>query len=417
MSEGFTEQVVTPNSPNNERVAPRAPVVESITEKHSRGGGITESYSDGKPGRELPQAVRERIEKLEKEIAAEDVESDEPAKADPAVADEDPKLVAERAAAADPAKPVVTPPAAAPAVDEHKTRADTFEAANQKLVAELEAERAKPRDAAPAHKALSEASDGYIDDQLGSFRKFVATSLGIEDPNDKRVELEIHDFYTDLTAKILGVTPDPAHEAKRESARTRQLVDRDKRARKAEDATTTEKAQAQAEADKVEKAAGFIGNRLQVKRADGRSLADDHPLLTQFAESLDGMKPEALLWKVLERETKTGRIVMTADDDANIAAAAKLVEAHYQSLADKIVKATPSKSSTATTPSGDKPPAATTSASKETRQSPGTRNLTTADASVAPATPPATKPTTETKKPKFKSDKERREYALRHLPK
>lgn len=297
-------------------------------------------------------------------------------------------------------------------------RVTHLETANQRLLAELEAERGKSKSAPAPDKLLADAHESYVEDQLGGLRKFIASSLGITDPNDKAIDAELQDLYTDLTANRLGVTPDPAHEAKREAARARNLFARDKRQRKAEGTTSADQAEAEAEAKKAQAASEFIGSRLQEKRSDGRSLADDHPLLTGLAPLLDGMPPEKLLWQVLQRETKTGRIVLTDDDNANISAAAKLIETHYQGLVDKVAKAKPSTFSSPSTapPSGTTPPAATTSASPDTRQSPAARTITSADASVAPATPPAPKPDPE-KPPKFRSDKDRRAWALRNLPK
>lgn len=414
----FTDSIVVPGS-KDERVAAREPITETMElDQFRRGGsGILENYSDDKSDRDLG-AASERIGKLEAahEAARAEAEKAEAEKsgASPAVDPAAAPATAATPAPATPAAPAPTP--AVEPVDEHKSRADRFEAANQRLVAELDAERAKPKGVAPIpHKLLIEASDSYVDDPIAATMKFLAAALGVEDPKDPKVTAELRDFYFDLTAKELGTTPDPAHEARRESARTRLMLERDKRAQKAEGAVTAERAAAEAEVSKAAAAAEFIGNRLHTKTGDGRSIADDHPLLTKLSETLDGHKPEALLWKVLERESKTGRLVLGPDDDVNIRAAARLIEDHYTNVTKKVTATTDTKPSTAPTPSGTTPPAAPTSASKETRTSPAARTLTTADASVAPATPPATPAPTDSKKPKFRTNKERQDYALRHL--
>lgn len=286
-----------------------------------------------------------------------------------------------------------------------KAERDRFEDANRRLLVELETERKRP--AAQTRPALLDAAESlYLEDAIGGLRHYLAAALGVEKADDPKVEQELRDLYLDLSAKEIGVTPDPAHQAKREAARTRQLWDREKRQRTAEEQRKANEGQQDADAKKAEAASAYIAPRLQQK-------ASDYPLLTQLAEVFDGEKPEALIWKVLERESKTGRIALTADDDANIAAAAKLIESHYQALVDKVGKAKP-----VSQPSTAKPakPSAVTSASQEQRQSHGARTLTTADASVAPAAPPAKKPAPKKDEPpKFKSNEERKQWALRHL--
>lgn len=382
------------------RMIGTAPIEEEFSEG-SYGkpvtGGREETFSERREVRPLSEGILSKIEEAEKRgrpvVAAPVVETVTDA---PVVADAP-------APAADAARPVVAAPVIAPIPDDVtalKAERDRFEQANRALIAEMETVKAKP--APVPHKMLSEASESYLEDTTLSLRKFLAASLGIEDPADKRVTDELKDLYQDLTAAELGVTTDTAHQAKRDAARAIQLLAREKRERKAE---VVKPAETQAP-----DTAAFIGNRLSAQRSDGKSLADSYPLLVKFSQTLDRLPPEKLLAKVLAHETKTGRIAVTADDDAMIAAAATLVENHYQALADEFGKAKPP--STAQQPT----PPTTTSASKDASQHKAARNLTTADASVAPATTPAPKidATTE-KRPKFKTDKERREWALRHI--
>lgn len=404
MADSFSDAPAKQAAPSGDNFAAllaREPVADTFSEGSSsrtQGGGRQETITDRSgDGRKYPEGVLAKIKQIETRDSA---APSEPAGETPA----------DVTPAADPPTESVAPaePPPSPEIVEYRSRAERSEAANKALLAEIETLK-KNKPAPAAHKLLAEAGDTYIEDQLGGVRKLIAASMGIEDPADKRVDAELRDLFTDLTAHNLGVTPEESHLAKREAARARQLLAREKRERKAEEATSVEKAQADAEAKKADDAATFIGNRLATER-DGKAVKDSFPLLHQFAETLDGKKPEALIWEVLQRETKTGRLQLTQDDDANIAAAAKLIESHYQDLAEKLGKARP------TTSTAQPQQPTTTSASKDTRPQTQARTLTTADASVAPATPPAAK-TETTQRPKFKNDKERREWALRRLPK
>ena len=377
---------------------------ETLEEGDVVARGEGDSFSEHRE-RNIPESVLAKIDALAKKTeAVEDAPTGEedPVEEQPT---EEPALVAENETTEEAAK--VEPEKPAPDMTATlKAERDRFEAANRALVAELEAARKAPRVADSRSPLLDAAESTYLEDPIAGLRHYIAAALGVEKVDDPKVEQELRDLYLDLSAKEIGVTPDPAHQAKREAARTRQLWDREKRQRTAEEQRKANEGQQDADTKKAEAAAAYIAPRLQSK-------ASDYPLLTQLAEVFDGEKPETLLWKVLERESKTGRIALTADDDANIAAAAQLVEAHYQALVDKVGKAKP-----ISPPSTAKPETATavTSASKDQRQSHGARTLTTADASVAPATPPAKKPApTKQEPPKFKSNEERKQWALRHL--
>jgi len=403
------EDAVTarPASAEGRGFSSRAPVSETIEEGDTDGNvkNDADSFTDGAPsGRSMGKVADERI------AAAETARAERKAAAQAALGEEAPDE--EDPPEGEEPVVVVEPVAAAPAVpDEHRVRADRLEAANRSLVEELDAYRKRP---APAPKHLhDDAEDLYLEDSMGSLRRYVARSLGIEKIDDPKVDQELRDLYADWTSLEIGVTPDPAHQAKREAARTRQLWDREKRQRTADEQKKANEGSADADTQKATAAAEFISPRLAQK-------AGDYPLLTKLAETFDGMKPEMLLWKVIERESKTGRLVLTADDDANIAAAAKLVEDDYAKIRERIIAAIPPPTQI-TPPSTAKPsapaPAAAPSASKEARQSHGSRTLTAADASVAPATPPAKKPPNDTPPKKFKSNAERQEWALRHLDK
>lgn len=391
------------------RVSNVAPIEETIEENHfsrAHGGGREESYADRIGDRAMPKSVLDRLDEISARdsgakaapVAAKEVVEDAPAGDAPKAetpSGDTAKADAPAAADAKPDAPPPAPPSPDAYLDQLKAERDRVIAANQKLVADLEQARANPTRA--PHALLTEAADSYIEDSSQALRKFVAASLGITDPTDKRVDAEIRDLYTDLTASELGVTPDLAHQAKRDAARARQLLEREKRERTAK---------AEPPASQPDATATFIGNRLATAAPP-----EKFPLLMALSEQLDGKKPHDLLAEVIRRETKTGRIPVTPDDDAMIAAAAKIVEDHYTQLSDRIASARkPSTVQPTTQPSQ--------SASNDQRQQPAARNLTSADASVAPSKTPTTPaPKTEEQQPKkFKSDKERREWALRHIP-
>lgn len=375
-------------------------------------GARAEHIPDG--GRVLPESVKEKITALiaAKRVGATvDVEDDPDAP--PGEVEEVP--VAEAAAGpatkADPAKPGAAIVAGDP-IAELRAKIAGYEAHNRKLVDELEAVKKAPKaDTSPTRKLLAEADADYIENTDGALRKFIASALGLEDPASPEVDAEIRDLYTDLTAKVLAVTPDGAHQAKREAARSKRLWDRERRQRKAEEQAHAGKTEQDAQSKAADAAADFIGNRFSTKR-------DAYPLTVALSETLDGMTPERLLWQVIQRETKTGRLDGTKPDDQLIADAAKIVEDHYASIAERVSKAKPATTTPSTAqPSVVKTPDVGASARPAERQGHGARTLTNTDASVAPATPPAKPTPKKNERPVFKSDEEARHWATRHLRK
>lgn len=380
--------------------------------------------------RKLPDSVKEKIAAMVKKNAASDeagdVATDEPgtAKETAPAAETKPAdaAVATTATTAE-TKPTDPPKEEKPAdatpdpTVEYKATIDRLETTNKKLLADLETERKRPK------PGQERKGPDYLEDSTSWLRQRIADELGIEDLKAKEVDEELAGIYADLTAKELGVTPNEAQQAKRDAARTRQLLAREKRERKAGEQSDADKVKAEAEAKKADDAATFIGNRLQTKRDDGRLFADEYPLLIELSEVVHGQKPERLLWSVIESGIQTGRLDPAAGDDVLIEAAAKHLETRFQALAAKATQASSKKttntSQTSTAqPSDAKSPAAPVSESKDQRQSHGARTLTNADASVAPATPPAKKPETKTnERPKFKTKREQQDWALRHLPK
>ena len=419
MAESFTD------APIRAKGEPRAVYQEPLEDSFKEGdfastpigAGKQETINDNgsRDRRKYGDSVLERIAAIEKREAGETIE-DKPAEAVTAAAPTEDAGQATTPTSPKSAETAPTePPPPSPDAEALKAERDRYAKANEELVAELEALRKdKPKPTKQPNKYVVEAEEAYVEDQLTAIRKLIAAAHGIDDLADKRIDDEIRDLYTDLTAHVVGVKPEESHLAKREAARARQLLAREKRERKAEETTAAERAEADAEAKKAESAATFIGNRLSQPQSDGKVLRDQFPLLHKFAKRLDGMSPEALIWRTIQQETKTGKL-SAKDDDGLIAEAAKLVEAHYHALADEFGKAQP----VPTQPSTAQPSQpTTTSARPEQRQQTAARTLTSADASVAPATPPA--PKTETPKdkpPSFKNKKAHQEWALRHIPK
>lgn len=421
MADQFIDEVVQTNAPIA-RAMQRAPI-ELVEGEGGRAtpidaaGTIVNEVDDvaTSGARVLPESVKARFAEIRAARAAgREVEVEEDDDAPPG------ETAAESAAAngevADPTAIVkpADPAAVVPAIDPHaeyKTQIARYEAANQQLLSELDDERKKPRDSEDV-KLLREASTAYLEDSENALRKFVAASLGVTDPAAPEVDAELRLIYGDLTAKMLGVTPDEAHQAKRDAARARQLWARENRQRKAEEQSNSDKATRDAEAKAEEGAATYIGTQLGTK-------ASDYPLLTNLSQVFDGVPAGTLVWKVIQRETKAGRIdPKTQSDEQMIAIAARKIEDHYTGLLAKANQAIPKPNPSTATPSGNPPPAANKSASPDQRQSPAARTLTTADASVAPATPPAQKPKPkDDKPPEFKNDDERKKWAMRHLRK
>lgn len=301
-------------------------------------------------------------------------------------------------------------------VDELRADIGRLSETNRKLVEDLESEKKRPRhEMNERMQALDEIERNYLDDSITSVRKLIGIVIGAKH-DSKEVDEELSGLYTDLTSKELNVPLESIHKVTREAARTRQQLARDKRERLAETEASKKQETEGEDSRKTQQAAEYITKEFfSSKSSDGASFQDKYPLLMGFAEDLDGLKPEVLLWKVLERESKAGNI-RPSTDEKMLHQAAQMVETHYQGLASKFDQAKPKQ--TDTTKQGDSKPNADTE-SKEQRQSNGTRTITNANASVAPATTPAKKQTenkTQEERPKFKSKKEAQDWALRHIP-
>lgn len=289
---------------------------------------------------------------------------------------------------ADAAKPAA--PAAPVATDEHRERADRFEARNRELVAEVERIKTAKREPSARDKALDEAERGYLDDSIGSIRRLIATAIGADDPKHADVDAELRGLYKDLTAKELGVELDQAELARREATRTKHMLARDRRER----AAPAPAAPAETEDAKqsVQHAALIAGHLT--------SQSDAFPLTMRLAERLHGQKPEAMILGVIRQGFATGEFDPKHPDDQLIKQAAQKIENHYQDLAKMFGEARP-QPSTAVSPSPQD-----VKANQDTGRSQVAPTITNASASVAPATPPAVQQTAQ--KPKYKSEADRR---------
>lgn len=313
--------------------------------------------------------------------------------------------------AADPAKPAEQPPVGAvvPAPEGNAER-DRLFAANQKLIAEA-AERKPPEtkpDRVEAYRDLYFAKGAPA-----AFRQFLADVLEHE-PDHADVQSELADATMDLTSDLHKVPLDPAQKASRDVAQTRRILDRDKKARKAESDAATKGEQAKAETAKAQEAAAFIGNRLSQARpgSDGKpspTLREQFPIASGLAQEFTGKPLEALILETYPALMKAGILdeKRSSDDDYLIAETAKYLDARfstrYQALADAFGKAKPVSPPSTAKPEPAPTPDATASARKDLPQSHGGRTLTTADSSAAPATLPSTTPD-QPKRPKSRAE-------------
>lgn len=274
---------------------------------------------------------------------------------------------------------------------EIKAELDRYAEHNRRLVAEIETARKAP--AAPADDA-----GAYIDDSVGDVRRRIARALGHEDPNHADVTAELQALTLELNAAVFGATLDDAQQAKRDAAKARQALARDTRARKAQG-----ESQPSSEEAAAKQATAFIGNRLSATRtgSDGKALPalrDQFPLAAVMAQRPGAPPLEAQIYEIYRRELNTGRFdpARVNDDDYLISEAGKILESHYQDLAETLGKARTPSTATPPTPA---PPAPAPSASDGPPQGHGGRTaLTAADSSQAPPTPPtppAPKPTTK----------------------
>jgi len=388
-----------------------------------------DTHSVSSNGRALKDSVREKIAAIVASHRAEEADADEEAPDEEvAEASDDAEVDAAPAETADAeeddgdpidalAEPAEKPAAKAKAVppSDIEERLKELEgvterqrAALERYEQQLEAAR-KGSDETAAQRAarLDAAEQEYLSDPIKALHKHVAAVFGHDDENHEDVKKEVLDLFLDLTAHVSGATQDPAHQAKRQSDRTRREWEREKRSRAAggkKDAEAAARAEREKQIDSI------------VADVDGRikTDAEKFPHLTALAPLLDGKTAGRVIWEVVERGIARGDFKADEADDVLIAKAAKVAEQHYTQRADPL-RAAITKPTTSTAK-----PAATAKtvapAAQVEREKPRTSKearVTNADASVAPATPPASKPAP--KAIPLQNDEARRKHALRHL--
>jgi hypothetical protein len=389
-------QTVSPlgGSTGTNNVAPGGAAARPvINQTFSHGGDTARTESTSSPvieqkvrsggdgGSMLSESTRKMLDNLDKYGS---VLAPKDAPADPAT-----EQKSEPAAATPPA-PAPTPEpekTAAQPQDDYRGVSERLTAKNRELLAEIEQLKGRPsRELNATEKALQKAYSTYWDDSVGAVRQFLAVVHGHEDPAHKDVDSELSGLYQDLTARELDVPLDKNEQAIRESARTRQILAREKRERQAEQAPTRASAD-DPDARLFAEHSQIVGTRLSSRLADGKTVGDAYPLTHKAAERLHGQKPEALILSVIREGVRTGEIDENASNDSKIEQAAKKIEAHYQALADMFDEARKPATSTATPT-----PAADAKANQEQARNQVGRSITNASASVAPATPPAKQP-------------------------
>lgn len=303
-------------------------------------------------------------------------------------------------------------------VNEWQQKATQYEEANARLVAELDAARkVKPVQRSEYEQTLVDAYQAYVDEgSVPALRKFVGAVLGAA-PDSKEVTAELAGLYVDLTAEEVGVPLDESQQAKREAARAKLQLARDKRERAESEKKTAAPVDSDEERSYAE-AGRYIENIITVKNGQSEtSISDEYPLMVALAEDFDGYKPGELLARTIKLEVKKGVLTGRESEDVMIRHAARKIENYYDAVLKKADTARQRTQKSDTTKSGN---AAAKPASKEKRQSTGAPTINNAKASVAPSTPPKTKQEkqkTKDEPPKFKSNKERQDWALRHIPK
>jgi hypothetical protein len=356
----------------------------TIANEVKQGGGAVRSS--------LGETARAMIAALDKPAAT----AAAVAPATPAVVVPEP--VAGGAAPAPAAAPAQ--PAAPAQAGDQRSELERYVTRNRDLVAENERLKSggAKREPSAREKALDEAEASYFsgrDGAVGAVRRMLATWLGVDDPKHADVDHELKGLYQDLTAKELGIEPEDAQQAKREAVRTRQMLERETRQRKAAQETTrpAEDPAAKVDADHT----SIIATRLA-------SVGDAHPLTMELAEEFYGLKPEALLLRVIRDGFATGEFDPKDKNETLIAQALEKTEPHFQARADKIAAAT-----TRTAPPNPSDPIA----KKDDGQQQAARTITNASASVAPATPPA-KPVVPERQQYRSEDARRRAILEKH---
>ena len=312
----------------------------------------------------------------------------------PSTADVVADRVAPAAATASPATSAtaplsVTPPVTTPEPHADTVRANRLAEHNARLLAENEGLRKQPSRSGPTdrEKALDELEGLIVSNPVAAHRKLMAMAMGT--PEDSK-DLDSFEQYleSELTSKRIGVPLNEDSEAARKAARTLVAIQREMRARKADETKPAPAPEVESDGEAV----SFIGNRTTALKH-----ADKYPLLHAWGKHVDGQDPEKLVLNVMRHGVNIGEFDRNEPVDDLIDKASKRLEEHYTSMAAKL----PTKPSTA--PAAAEPDGKN---ADSTGQKVGT--ISNAIASVAPATLPAPK-TPET----YRTERERRNAIIR----
>lgn len=369
-----------------------------------------------RPGRSFKASTAALLDKFEKESLAphEEGDSDDDDVVETAPAAKADVVVEGGDAAGDEAPPAEEGDGAKAEPSEWQTRAQTLEARNREILAELETARKTPKaQRTDRETALHAAEAAYIDEgSVSALRKFLSVVVGAA-PDSKEVNAELAGLYVDLTAQEVGVSLDQSQQAFRDNARTRLLLARDRR-EKAEGEKKVEPSNDASEAVQYERASQHLDTLLSTKSQSGTSIADEYPMLMSLSKDFDGFKPSEVLARAIRQEIMTGTLDVNTPDVDMVRAVAPKIEQHYEQVGKKITAALAKKKTGTTTPSVQ--PKVAAEAATETRQGQGARTITTTTASRAPAAAPKTTkakaPTTEKKRGDFKNDRAWREHLL-----
>lgn len=410
------------SSPSGAAPTPAARSAKAKSEPTGPLAFAADTHSVQGGGRALKDSTREKIVAIlkaqdegrevpvdDEEAPAEDapeVESVADAAGEPAE-DPDDEVVDAAATPSRPAAAKVAPPSdIEERLKELEGVTERQRAALERYEAQLAAAR-KGADETSAQRTaqLEQAENEYLADPIAAVHKMVAAVLGHDDPNHEDVKKEVQDLFLDLTSHVSGVTQDVAHQSKRQSDRTRREWEREKKSRAAGQKKDADSAAQREREQQVDGIVGEIDGRIKTD-------AERYPHLTALAPLLDGKSAGRVIWDVVERGIARGDFKADEQDDVLIAKAAKLAEQHYTKRADPLRAAITKPTSTA------KPTAtpAVAPAAQVEREKPRTSRearVTNADASVAPATPPAQKPAP--KAIPLQDDEKRKKHALRFL--
>jgi len=262
-------------------------------------------------------------------------------------------------------------------------------------------------------EALADAESRYVTDPVGSVKKMVAAVLGAKDMSDPAVRAEMQDLISDLTADHLSAPLDPAYQGNRKATLTDRRVKLAEERFRARD--QAEQGQRTKDAE-TSRALGFQNEHIAPAIKDRTKYPSLH--LASHLDK-DGRSPERIVYDAIDRGIRNGTIDPNTPIESAIARAAAAEETFYRSRAESLRSAlnpgtaAPAKAPSASQRTDGQPSGGDAAAS---RRGHGSRTITTADASVAPATSTA-QPPANGQRPKFRNDAERRAWVVKkHFP-